>query len=139
MVAAVTPTGSGATLYPGGPASAVQLTIANPNPFAVTVAALSWGTPVSNNTSSCPSSNISLDTNAPTTASISIPTNTPAGTAYVIPGVLDLSHNATTDPGRVPAQLGGDAELGVAVGGDRADDGPQGDAEHDGHGQRPES
>src|SRR6185437_2357796 len=32
----------------------------------------------------------------------------------------------------------GDAELGVAVVGGRADDGAQGDAEHDGHGQRPE-
>ena len=39
---------------------------------------------------------------------------------------------------RVPAQLVGDAELGVAVGGGRADDGPQADAEYDGHGQRPE-
>src|SRR5580658_9297124 len=47
-------------------------------------------------------------------------------------------HPRLADPGRVPAQLGGDAEPGVGVGGDRADDGPQGDAEHDGRGQRPE-
>src|SRR6202044_4247732 len=32
----------------------------------------------------------------------------------------------------------GDAEPGVAVGAGRADGGPQGDAEHDGRGQRPE-
>src|SRR3984957_14179771 len=42
------------------------------------------------------------------------------------------------DPGRVPAQLAGGAALGVAVGGGRADGGPQADAEHDGDGQRPE-
>src|SRR4029077_5218867 len=47
-------------------------------------------------------------------------------------------HPRQADPGRVPAQLVGDAALGVAVGGGRADDGPQGDAEHDGRGQRPE-
>src|SRR5579859_413284 len=43
------------------------------------------------------------------------------------------------DRGRVPAQLAGDAALGVAVGGGRADEGPQADAEHDGHVQRPKS
>ena len=39
---------------------------------------------------------------------------------------------------RVPAQLLGDAALGVAVSGGRADDGSQADAEHDGGCQRPE-
>src|SRR5580704_12254965 len=48
-------------------------------------------------------------------------------------------HPRLADPGGVPAQFGGGAEPGVGVGGDRADDGPQGDAEHDGRGQRPES
>lgn len=93
-VTAVTPTGAAATLYPGGPAGPVFLTIANPNPFAVTVTGLSWGTPVSTSTSACASSNISLDANAPTTVSISIPANAPAGTAYQINGVLDLAKSA---------------------------------------------
>ena len=93
-VTAVTPSGSAATLYPGGPAGAVYLQIANPNPYAVTVSGLSWGTPVSTSTATCPSSNISLDANAPTTTSISIAANTPAGTAYQIGGVLDLAHTA---------------------------------------------
>src|SRR6202050_2797667 len=53
-------------------------------------------------------------------------------------GNLGDEHPRLADPGRVPAQLVGDGELGVAVGGDRADGGPQGDAEHDGHAQRPE-
>src|ERR1700684_915927 len=47
-------------------------------------------------------------------------------------------HSRLAVPGRVPAQLAGGAALGVAVGGGRADDGPQADAEHDGRGQRPE-
>lgn len=94
VITAVTPTGSAATLYPGGPASAVDMTIANPNPFAVTINSWSWGSPISANPSNCASSNISLDANAPTTASLSIPANATAGTVYVVTGVLDLSHAA---------------------------------------------
>lgn len=93
-ITAVTPSGAGAVLYPGGPAGQVYLTVANPNPFAVTITGFAWGTPVSANTTACPNSNISLDANAPTTASISIPANAPAGTAYQINGVLDLAHSA---------------------------------------------
>jgi hypothetical protein len=93
-VTAITPSGPGASLYPGGPAGQVYFTIANPNPFAVTITGLSWGTPISTNTTSCPSANISLDPGAPTTASISIPANATAGTAYQINGVLDMSHSA---------------------------------------------
>lgn len=93
VVTAVTPTGSAASLYPGGPAGPVLLTIQNPNPYAVTVSGLQWGTPVSTSTASCPSSNISLDPNAPTSVSISIPANTTTATQQIA-GVLDLSHNA---------------------------------------------
>jgi hypothetical protein len=93
-VTASTPTGAGASLYPGGPAGPVDIEVANPNPFAVTITGLTWGTPVSQDTTTCASSNISLDANAPTTASISIPANSTAGTVYVIPGVLDLLHSA---------------------------------------------
>ena len=93
-VTAFTPSGAGATLYPGGPAGPADFQVANPNPYAVTLTGLSWGTPVSTNTTSCASANISLDANAPTTASISIPANAPAGTVYSVNGVLDLSHNA---------------------------------------------
>lgn len=93
-VTAVTPSGSSATLYPGGPAGPAYFQIANPNPYAVTVTGLSWGTPTSTSPATCPSSNITVDANAPTTASISIAANAPAGTAYQINGVLDLSHNA---------------------------------------------
>lgn len=93
-ITAFTPTGSGATLYPGGPAGAVDMTIANPNPFAVTITGWAWGTPLSGNPTSCANTNISLDANAPTTASLSIPANATAGTVYVVSGVLDLSHSA---------------------------------------------
>src|ERR1700722_2942890 len=50
---------------------------------------------------------------------------------------LGDEHPRLADPGRVPAQLAGDAELGVAVRGGCADGGPQGDTEYDGHAERP--
>jgi len=90
----VTPTGSSASLYPGGPAGPVEFEVANPNPFAVTITSLTWGTPVSGTPSACASSNVSVDANAPTTASISIPADATAGTVYTVDGVLDLAHSA---------------------------------------------
>lgn len=93
-VTAITPTGPAASLYPGGPAAPVYFQVANPNPYAVTITGLSWGTPTSTDPAACPSSDISVDTGAPTTVSISIPANTPAGTAYQENGVLDMSHSA---------------------------------------------
>jgi hypothetical protein len=94
VVTPITPSGPAATLYPGGPAGPAYFTVANPNPFAVTITGLSWGTPVSTNTANCASANISLDPSAPTTVSIPIPANATAGTAYPINGVLDLAHSA---------------------------------------------
>lgn len=93
QIAAVIPPSSSSTLYPGGPASAVSLTIANPNPFPVTVSSYSWGTPLSNAPTVCASSQVSVDANAPTTANISLPANAPA-TTVVVPGVIDLAHTA---------------------------------------------
>jgi hypothetical protein len=94
-VTAVTPTGAAANMYPGGPAGTVYFSISNPNPYAVTVTGITWGTPVSNNVTTCPSSNVSIDTNAPKTGlSISIPANGNTGGAIAEPGVLDLSHAA---------------------------------------------
>jgi len=92
-VTPVTPTGAGASLYPGGPAGPVYFNIVNPNPYAVTITGVSWGTPTSTNTTTCASSNISLDSGAPSTVSISVPA---ASTASDVPinGVLDLSHSA---------------------------------------------
>lgn len=93
-VTAITPSGPAASLYPGGPAGPVYFTVANPNPFAVTITGISWGTPTSANTTACANSYISLDAGAPTTVSISIPANATAGTAQQINGVLDLAHSA---------------------------------------------
>jgi hypothetical protein len=90
----VTPTGSAASLYPGGPAGPVEFEVANPNPFAVTITTLAWGAPVSGSPSSCASSNFTIDANAPTTASISIPANATPGTVYTVNGVVDLGHGA---------------------------------------------
>jgi hypothetical protein len=93
IVTPVTPTGAGASLYPGGPAGPVFVTIQNPNPYAVTVTGLTWGSATSTVTASCPSTNISVDANAPTSASIAIPANSTV-TDQQINGVLDLSHSA---------------------------------------------
>ncbi|HEV8065131.1 MAG TPA: hypothetical protein VGP46_09875 [Acidimicrobiales bacterium] len=93
VVTPVTPAGAGATLYPGGPAGPVFFNIQNPNPYAVTITGLAWGTPTSTNTSSCASTNISLDAGAPTTVSISVPAASTASDVQVN-SVLDLSHSA---------------------------------------------
>ncbi len=93
VVTAVVPGSSGASLYPGGPAGWVYLTVQNPNPFAVTLTGLSWGTPTSLNTTACPSANISVDANAPTSLSVPVAANTTSG-ALQINGVLDLAHAA---------------------------------------------
>ena len=89
----VTPTGAAASLYPGGPAGPVFFTVTNPNPFAVTITGITWGTPTSNNTTSCPSSNVSIDGSAPTTVSIPIPAGGPSGGQEEL-GLLDLAHSA---------------------------------------------
>ena len=92
-VTPVTPSGAGASIYPGGPAGPIFVTITNPNPYAVTVTGLSWGTPTSTDVTTCPSANISLDAGAPTTANIAVPADSSA-TDVQINGVLDLAHSA---------------------------------------------
>jgi hypothetical protein len=84
-----------ASLYPGGPAGNVYFTVTNPNPYAVKITNITWGTPVSASPSACASSLISIDANAPTTGlSVTVPA---AGTssALEVNGVLDLSSSAT--------------------------------------------
>jgi len=93
VVTAVTPSGAGASIYPGGPAGPVFVNIQNPNPYAVTITGLSWGTPTSTDTTICPSADISLDAGAPTTTSIGVPAGSTAS-AVQINGVLDLAHSA---------------------------------------------
>ena len=93
-VTPVVPTGTAANLYPGGPAGTVYFSVTNPNPFAVTITNVTWGTPLSGNPTSCANSNITLDAAAPTTVSISIPANDTSGVTVGVPGVLDLSHSA---------------------------------------------
>ena len=93
VVTEVDPSGPGDSLYPGGPPGWVYFTVQNPNPYAVTITGLSWGTPTSNNPTTCPSSNISLDPGAPTTVSISVGANSTSG-AFQVLGVLDLAHSA---------------------------------------------
>jgi hypothetical protein len=93
VVTPETPSGANASIYPGGPAGPVFFNITNPNPYAVTITSLAWGTPYSTVTSSCASSNVTIDAGAPTTASIAIPANSTVSN-YEITGVLDLAHSA---------------------------------------------
>jgi hypothetical protein len=93
VVTEVDPSVSGSALYPGGPAGWVYFTIQNPNPFPVTVTGLSWGTPVSLNTTACPSANVTLDASAPTTVNIPVSANTTSGVNQVF-NVLDMAHSA---------------------------------------------
>jgi hypothetical protein len=93
VVTEVDPSSPGASLYPGGPAGWVYFTIQNPNPFPVTVTGVSFGTPVSQNTTACPSANVSIDAGAPTTLNIPINANQTTGTLQVF-GVLDMAHSA---------------------------------------------
>jgi hypothetical protein len=93
VVTPVTPSGAGASLYPGGPAGPVFVNIQNPNPYAVTLTGISYGSATSTSTASCANLNISVDANAPTTLNISIPAGQTAS-AVQINGVLDLAHSA---------------------------------------------
>ncbi|MGO9559703.1 MAG: hypothetical protein ACLPQS_02730 [Acidimicrobiales bacterium] len=93
IVTPVTPSGAGASIYPGGPAGPAFVTIQNPNPYAVTITGLSWGTPTSTDVSTCASTNVSLDAGAPTTASISIAAAS-TDSDVQINGVIDLAHAA---------------------------------------------
>jgi hypothetical protein len=93
VVTPVTPAGANASLYPGGPAAPVFFNIQNPNPFAVTITSVAWGSATSTATGSCASTNISIDAAAPTTLSITVPANSTASDVQVN-GVLDLAHSA---------------------------------------------
>ncbi|MGO9559106.1 MAG: hypothetical protein ACLPQS_16440 [Acidimicrobiales bacterium] len=90
VVTAVAPGPVGASLYPGGPAGWVYLTIQNPNPYGVNVTGLSWGTPTSGDTTDCPNTNISVDATAPTTANIPVPADSTSEPLQIF-GVLDLA------------------------------------------------
>jgi hypothetical protein len=88
-------TSSQASLYPGGPAGNVYFTVTNPNPYAIKITNIAWGTPVSANPSACPSSVISVDANAPTSGlSLTVPANG-TSSAVEVNAVLDLSSSAT--------------------------------------------
>jgi hypothetical protein len=93
VVTAVTPGSNGASMYPGGPAGFVYFTVKNPNPYPINITGFTWGTPVSSNTSACPSANFSIDTNAPTSTDLPIAANTQSG-AYQVFNVVDLAHSA---------------------------------------------
>lgn len=85
---------NGASLYPGGPAGKVFIQITNPNPYNVVVRGVTWGAPVSQSLSACPSSNVVVDAGAPTSiGSPTIPANSTSSNIQVL-GVLDMASSA---------------------------------------------
>jgi hypothetical protein len=83
-----------ADMYPGGPAGTISFTLSNPNPYALTLTAVSYGTPVSAaDLSGCPSTNLTVNGSAPATVSYNLPAGA-SNVAESIAGVLDLSHSA---------------------------------------------
>jgi hypothetical protein len=92
---AVALSSSAASLYPGGPAGNVYFTVTNPNPYAIEITGVTWGTPVSNDPSACPSSVISIASGASTTGlDLSVPADG-TSSAIEVNSVLDLSSSAT--------------------------------------------
>jgi hypothetical protein len=93
VVTAVTPGASAASLYPGGPAGWVYLTVQNPNPYNVNVTHLQWGNPTSTDPADCPSANFSADPSAPTAVNWVINGGATSGTFQVF-NVVDMAHSA---------------------------------------------
>ena len=94
-VNAVALSNSASSLFPGGPAGNVYFTVTNTNPYPIKITNIAWGTPTSNNPTSCPNSMISVDASAPTSGfSLSIPANGTSSSIQVN-SVLDLSASAT--------------------------------------------
>jgi hypothetical protein len=82
-----------ADLYPGGPAGTVYFTLSNPNPYAVTMTGVSYGTITSSDPINCSATNASIDAGAPSTVSFPLSAHA-SGVSDSIPGVLALAHAA---------------------------------------------
>lgn len=94
-VNAVALSSASASLFPGGPAGNVYFTVTNPNPYAIKITNVAWGTPVSSNPTACASSMISVDASAPTSGlSLTVPASATSSPVQVN-GVLDLSSSAS--------------------------------------------
>jgi hypothetical protein len=93
VIAGVTP--AVGTLFPGGPAAPVDLTIDNPNPYPVNVTGITWGTPSSPNTGLCANNQLSIDAGSSpsSTVNFTIAANTTSPTE-VVPSVVDMASTA---------------------------------------------
>jgi hypothetical protein len=86
----VTAAATDAGLWPGGPAGAVGFTVANGNPYPVTLTGVSYG--ALDASGACEADDVVLAAGAPTTVSIAVPAN--GNASATIPGVLGLAPSA---------------------------------------------
>ena len=82
-----------ADLYPGSTGGTLYFTLSNPNPYAVTMTGVTYGTVTSGDTTHCASSNVTVDSGAPATVSFVLLANA-SNVSESIAGVTDMSHNA---------------------------------------------
>lgn len=86
-----------ASLYPGGPAGAVFFTIDNKNPYNVSFDKITAISVVSDNTTACPASKISVPTvpaGGLAITAVNVPANTTTAVSKSIPGLVSLDASA---------------------------------------------
>jgi hypothetical protein len=89
VTAAVSPT---ADLFPGG-SGALQFSVANPNPYPVTLTSIAYGAVTSGDQANCPASNLTPAGGGALGTPIAIPANGSSG-AVSVPAAVTLSVNA---------------------------------------------
>jgi hypothetical protein len=89
VTAAATPT---ADLFPGA-SGALQFTVTNPNPYPVSMTAISYGSVTSSDQANCPASNLTLGAGGALGTPISVPASGTSGAASV-PSAATLAVSA---------------------------------------------
>lgn len=89
VTAAAAPIGD---LYPGA-SGTLQFTVANPNPYAVTLTSIAYGATTSSNEANCPASNLTPAAGGALGTPITVPANGTSA-AVSVPGALTLAATA---------------------------------------------
>ena len=89
VTAAASPT---ADLFPGA-SGALQFTVANPNPYPVSLTSISYGSVTSSDQANCPASNLTLGAGGALGTPISVPASGTSG-AVSVPSAVTLAVSA---------------------------------------------